>query len=43
VKEASRLTEEELQSGRYVNLLRVAVTRRDAPGLQRLFSPPAGV
>jgi SAM-dependent methyltransferase len=43
VKEASRLTEEELQSGRYVNLLRVAVTRRDAPGLQRLFSPPVGV
>jgi SAM-dependent methyltransferase len=43
VKEASRLAEEELQSGRYFNLLRAAVAHRDAPGLQRLFSLPSGV
>jgi hypothetical protein len=38
VKEASRLPHDRLQSGRYFNILRVAVERRHAPGLQRLFS-----
>ena len=42
VKEASRLPREALGSGRYFNLLRLAIVRRDAPGLQRLFSPTAG-
>jgi SAM-dependent methyltransferase len=42
VKEASRLPQERLQSGRYFNLLRLAVEQRDAPGLRRLFSVPAG-
>ena len=42
VKEASRLLREDLGSGRYFNLLRLAIERRDAPGLQRLFSPVAG-
>jgi hypothetical protein len=42
VKEASRLPREELESGRYFNLLRLAVARRDAPGLQRLFSLASG-
>ncbi len=42
VKEASRLSGEALGSGRYFNLLRLAISRRDAPGLQRLFSPVAG-
>jgi len=42
VKEASRLPREDLGSGRYFNLLRLAIDRRDAPGLQRLFSPVAG-
>jgi SAM-dependent methyltransferase len=41
VKEASRLPHERLQSGRYFNLLRLAVEQRDAPGLRRLFSLPA--
>jgi SAM-dependent methyltransferase len=40
VKEASRLRQDRLRSGRYFNLLRLAVDGRDAPGLQRLFSPP---
>jgi hypothetical protein len=43
VKEASRLPREALGSGRYFNLLRLAIARRDAPGLQRLFSPTADV
>jgi hypothetical protein len=38
IKEASRLPLDRLQSGRYLNILRVAIERRDAPGLQRLFS-----
>jgi SAM-dependent methyltransferase len=38
VKEASRLPPDKLQSGRYFNLLRLAVEQRDAPGLRRLFS-----
>lgn len=42
VKEASRLPREALASGRYYNLLRLAIARRDSPGLQRLFSPAAG-
>ncbi len=42
VKEASRLSRKELQSGRYFNLLRLAVVRRNAPGLHRLFSPASG-
>ena len=42
VKEASRLSQGELESGRYFNLLRLAVARRDAPGLHRLFSPASG-
>jgi hypothetical protein len=37
VKEASRLPPAQLGSGRYFNLLRLALARRDAPGLQRLF------
>jgi hypothetical protein len=42
VKEASRLPREELETGRYFNLLLLAVARRDAPGLQRLFSLASG-
>ena len=42
VKEASRLPRDGLGSGRYFNLLRLAILRRDTPGLQRLFSPIAG-
>jgi hypothetical protein len=38
IKEASRLPLDRLQSGRYLNILRLAIERRDAPGLQRLFS-----
>jgi hypothetical protein len=41
VKEASRLPHDQLQSGRYFNLLRLAIDRRDDPGLKRLFSLPA--
>ena len=41
LKEASRLPRDGLESGRYYNLLRVAVEHNDAPGLQRLFSLPA--
>jgi hypothetical protein len=41
VKEASRLPHDRLHSGRYVNLLSLAVERRNAPGLRRLFSIPA--
>jgi Phosphotransferase enzyme family len=42
LKEASRLTPGQLHEGRYVNLLRVAIERRDAPTLRRLFSAAAG-
>jgi hypothetical protein len=38
IKEASRLPLDRLQSGRYLNILRVSLELRDAPGLQRLFS-----
>jgi hypothetical protein len=43
VKEASRLREDRLQTGRYVTFLGLAVEQRDAPGLRRLFSLPAAV
>jgi hypothetical protein len=38
VKQASRLPQRRLESGRYFNLVRLSVQHRDAPGLQRLFS-----
>ena len=38
LKEAATLPPSRLQSGRYVNILRLAVERRDSPGLRRLFS-----
>jgi SAM-dependent methyltransferase len=41
LKEAARLPEDKLEQGRYVNLLRLAIERRDSPGLQRLFTLPA--
>jgi hypothetical protein len=37
-KEAATLPPGRLQSGRYVNILRLAVERRGSPGLRRLFS-----
>ena len=41
LKEAARLPEDRLEHGRYVNILRLAIERRDSPGLQRLFTLPA--
>jgi Phosphotransferase enzyme family len=41
LKEAARLSEDRLERGRYVNLLRVAIDGRDSPGLRRLFALPA--
>lgn len=41
LKEAARLPADRLEQGRYVNLLRLAIERRDSPGLQRLFALPA--
>ena len=41
LKEAARLSEDRLHRGRYVTLLRIAIERRDSPGLRRLFDPPA--
>ena len=38
LKEAATRPPSRLQSGRYVNLLRLAVARRESPGLRRLFS-----
>jgi hypothetical protein len=38
LKEATRLSADRLESGDYVNLLRLCVERRDSPTLQRLFS-----
>jgi hypothetical protein len=38
LKEATRLPSGRLEGGRYVNLLRLAIDRRDSPGLRRLFS-----
>lgn len=37
LKEAATLPPRRLGSGRYVNILRLAIDRRDAPGLGRLF------
>ena len=42
LKEATRLPPERLDGGRYVNLLRLAIDRRDSPGLRRLFSLSPG-
>ena len=42
LKEVTRLHPRRLDRGRYVNLLRVAIDRRDAPGLRRLFTLSAG-
>jgi Phosphotransferase enzyme family len=41
LKEVTRLDPGGLDRGRYVNLLRVSIERRDAPGLRRLFTLPA--
>ncbi|MGH3031531.1 MAG: phosphotransferase [Gaiellaceae bacterium] len=38
LKEAATLPPRRLQGGRFINLLRLAVERRDSPGLRRLFS-----
>jgi Phosphotransferase enzyme family len=38
LKEVTRLHPSGLDRGRYVNLLRLAIERRDAPGLRRLFT-----
>lgn len=40
LKEASRLPPARLEHGRYVNLLRLAIERRDSSGLRRLFTLP---
>jgi hypothetical protein len=42
LKEVTRLHPRRLDRGRYVNLLRVAIDRREAPGLRRLFTLSAG-
>jgi hypothetical protein len=42
LKEATRLRPEKLESGRYVNLLRLSIDRRDSPGLRRLFALSPG-
>jgi hypothetical protein len=38
LKEASRLRQDELGAGRYLNVLRLAIEERDSPGLSRLFA-----
>lgn len=38
IKEAARLSPERVDKGRYVNLLRLGIEQREAPGLRRLFS-----
>jgi SAM-dependent methyltransferase len=38
VKEAATLPPHQLESGRYVSILRLAIERRDSPGLRALFS-----
>jgi aminoglycoside phosphotransferase len=43
LKEATRLPQDRLDSGHYVNLVRLSLDRADAPGLQLLFSPAASV
>jgi len=40
LKEASRLPQNRLERGRYVNLLQLAIERRDSSGLRRLFALP---
>lgn len=42
LKEAATLPPNRLQRGRYVSILRLAVERRDSPGLRRLFSIAGG-
>jgi hypothetical protein len=42
-KEAATLPPDRLASGRYVNILRLALDRRESPGLQRLFSAAGAV
>lgn len=41
LKEATRLTGDKLQRGRFVNLLRLCIDQQTAPTLQRLGQPPA--
>jgi SAM-dependent methyltransferase len=41
LKEGARLPADRLDHGRYVNVLRLAIERRDSPGLRRLFALPA--
>jgi hypothetical protein len=42
LKEVTRLHPRRLDRGRYINLLRVSIERREAPGLRRLFTLSAG-
>lgn len=42
LKEVTRLHPGRLDRGRYVNLLRMSIEQRDAPGLHRLFTLSAG-
>jgi Phosphotransferase enzyme family len=42
IKEAARFSPERVDEGRYVNLLRLGIERREAPGLRRLFSSAPG-
>jgi hypothetical protein len=42
LKEVTRLHPRRLDRGRYVNLLRVSIERREGPGLRRLFTLSAG-
>jgi hypothetical protein len=39
LKEAATLPPDRLESGRYVGILRLAIERRESPGLTALFSP----
>jgi hypothetical protein len=39
LKEAATLPTHRLESGRYVGILRLAIERRDSPGLSTLFAP----
>jgi hypothetical protein len=41
LKEAATLPPDRLDGGRYVSILRLAIKRRDSPGLRRLFSQGA--
>jgi hypothetical protein len=38
LKEVTRLPPDRVNRGRYVNLLRLSIERRESPGLRRLFS-----